>query len=149
MSRGGRMVIVPTFHEEGRGFIPRRVEILGSITVNNSLTQPSHKNGTSKWGENRIMCASPVWDIWRQHCSHSPQGDGLHQGWVGYQLSVKIVNHRWHASMRQAGNISKAKTWTSVLLEMSEYSTESTVWLGSDSKQRILHGTWTYSEKSC
>ena len=45
----------------------------------------------------RIMCTSPAWDVRKRHCSHSPQSDGLHQGWVGSLLGSqmsKIVNCR-------------------------------------------------------
>ena len=35
------------------------------------------------WGGQELKSAGPVWDIWRCHCIYSPQGDDLHQGWVG------------------------------------------------------------------
>ena len=43
------------------------------------------------WGEQESKSASPAWDIWRCHCSHSPQGDGLYQDWVG-SWEVKCQN---------------------------------------------------------
>ena len=60
------------------GLIPRWVETLGCVLVNYSLTGPRCKSGTTKCGEDRIMCTSPAWNVWRRHCFHSPQGDGLH-----------------------------------------------------------------------
>ena len=40
--------IIPTFHMGGWGLIPRRVETLGSVSVNHSLTTPRCNNGTSE-----------------------------------------------------------------------------------------------------
>ena len=56
LSRCGRMVIVPVFQPEDWGLIPRRVETLGRVSVNHSLTAPRCKIGTSKCGEDKIMC---------------------------------------------------------------------------------------------
>ena len=70
------------------GFDPQegKVDSSGIVSINHSLTRPRCKNGTSKCKEDRIMCASPVADVWRQHNSHSPQGDGLYQSRVGSML---------------------------------------------------------------
>ena len=53
MSSVGRMVIVPAFYVGGQGSIPGRVDTLGSVSVNHSLTSSKCKNGTSKCGEDR------------------------------------------------------------------------------------------------
>ena len=45
--RGGRMIIVLTWHVGGQGLIPGREETLGSLTISRC------KSGTSKYGENR------------------------------------------------------------------------------------------------
>ena len=63
LSRGDRMVIVLALYVGGRGSIPRRVEMLGSVSVNHSLTVPRCKNGTSKCGEDRNQSTSPAWSV--------------------------------------------------------------------------------------
>ena len=52
---GGRMVIVSAFHAGGWGSIPGTVEMLGSVSVNHSLTAPRCENGTSECGEVRVF----------------------------------------------------------------------------------------------
>ena len=42
------------------GSIPGRVEMLGSASVNHSLTHQGEKNGTSEFGEDRFHCAGPL-----------------------------------------------------------------------------------------
>ena len=64
--------------------------MLGSVSVNDSLTIPRCKNCTSKCGEDKFECTSPAWDVWGQHCSYSPQGDDLHQGGVGSLLGSEV-----------------------------------------------------------
>ena len=63
------------------------------------------------WGEHESKSTRCAWDVWRYHCSNSPQGDGLHQFWVGSTIG-KIVNCHWQQSMSQAGSISNATTLT-------------------------------------
>ena len=47
------MVIVPAFYTGGRESIPERVETLGSVLVNHSLTGQRCKNGTNECGKDR------------------------------------------------------------------------------------------------
>ena len=49
----------------GRGSISGRIETLGRVSVNHQVTGPRCKNGTRECGEDRIMCTSPAWDVWR------------------------------------------------------------------------------------
>ena len=75
----------------GWGLIPGRVETLGSVSVNHSITGLRCKNGTSACREDR-MCTSPAWNVWRWNCSHSHQGDSLYHSWVGPCWEVKSEN---------------------------------------------------------
>ena len=103
------MVIVPTFYAGGQDSIPGRVKPLCSVSVNHSLTGPRCKNGTSECGLGRIMCASPAWDVWRRHCSHSPQGEAYTN--IGFPLWMLSENCKPPLTrMCQAGGISSAVT---------------------------------------
>ena len=65
VSCDGQMVIILAFFVGGQSSIPGWVDILGSVSVNRILTELSCKNDTSKCGEDRIMCVSLAWDVWR------------------------------------------------------------------------------------
>ena len=78
------MVIVPVLHLGGRGSIPGRVEMLGSVSVNHRCNAPKCKYGTSECGEDRFECSGPsgMWIVAVQ----SPQIDCSRQGWVSSLL---------------------------------------------------------------
>ena len=83
------MVIVPVFHMGGRGSIHERLETLGSVVVNHSLTGPRCKNSEC-WED--LM--HPQLSDFINSCFRSPQDDSSHQGWVGSLLGnvVMIIN---------------------------------------------------------
>ena len=56
--RSARMVILLALHAGGWGSIRGILQTSGCVSVNH---RPRCKNGISKCGEDRIMCASPAW----------------------------------------------------------------------------------------